>query len=452
MSFPRYPAYKHSGVEWLGEVPEHWELSRLGFESWVRARLGWKGLKAEEYVDSGFAFLSTPNIKGRLIDFSNVNYIDIDRYDESPEIKLSSGDVLLAKDGSTLGIANVVRTLPVSATVNSSIAVITPCAKLDSIYLYYLLCGSGMQQLIQQKKGGMGVPHLFQSDLVKFAIPIPASNEQCAIATFLDRETAKIDALIAEQQRLIELLQEKRQAVISHAVTKGLNPDVPMKDSGVEWLGEVPEHWDVQKLKTFASFTGGGTPSRENLNFWNGAIPWVSPKDMKFEKIIQTEEGITQEGLNGSTSSLVSPGHVLLVVRSGILKHTLPVAINDIELALNQDMKAVLLKETVCTSAFFLRWIQGLNDHLVLAWAKQGATVESIEQEYLANSLIPLPSLSEQSTIATFLDRETAKIDALIAEQQVAITLLQERRSVLISAAVTGQIDVRGLVPEAEPA
>ncbi len=185
------------------------------------------------------------------------------------------------------------------------------------------------------------------------------------------------------------------------------------KPSSVEWLGEVPEHWKVRKLKNFSTFTGGGTPSRENLDFWNGSIPWVSPKDMKVEKIVETEEGITQEGLAGSTSSLVSPGHVLLVVRSGILKHTLPVAINDIELALNQDMKAVLLDETVCTSAFLLRWIQGLNDQLVLAWAKQGATVESIEQEYLAKSLIPLPSLSEQSTIATFLDHETAKVDAL---------------------------------------
>lgn len=109
MSFPRYAKYKDSGVEWLGEVPEHWNISRLGFEAWVRARLGWKGLKAEEYVDGGFAFLSTPNIKGQTIDFEHVNYINQQRYDESPEIKLSVGDVLLAKDGSTLGTVNVVR-------------------------------------------------------------------------------------------------------------------------------------------------------------------------------------------------------------------------------------------------------------------------------------------------------------------------------------------------------
>ena len=136
MSFPRYPKYKDSGVAWLGEVPEHWEISRLGFESWVRARLGWKGLKAEEYVDDGYAFLSTPNIKDRDIDFENVNFITQERYDESPEIKLNEGDVLLAKDGSTLGTVNVVRKLPRPTTVNSSIAVITPHERLTGVYLY----------------------------------------------------------------------------------------------------------------------------------------------------------------------------------------------------------------------------------------------------------------------------------------------------------------------------
>jgi type I restriction enzyme S subunit len=125
-------------VEWLGEVPEHWETSRLGFESWVRARLGWKGLKAEEYVDDGFAFLSTPNIKGTEIDFENVNFIGQHRFDESPEIKLREGDVLLAKDGSTLGTVNIVRALPRPTTVNSSIAVITPNARLSGVFLYYL--------------------------------------------------------------------------------------------------------------------------------------------------------------------------------------------------------------------------------------------------------------------------------------------------------------------------
>ncbi len=216
------------------------------------------------------------------------------------------------------------------------------------------------------------------------------------------------------------------------------------RDSGVEWLGEVPGHWSLPKLKHFASFAGGGTPSRDNLTFWNGDIPWVSPKDMKVEFIESAEECITDVGLNSSSSSLVQPGRALMVVRSGILKHTIPVAINRVEVALNQDMKAISFAEECCDSQFFMRWVQGLNDVLLLAWAKQGATVESIEHSYLAETIIPLPPVAEQTAISTFLDRETAKIDGLIAEQEKLIALLAEKRQATISHAVT-----KGLNPAA---
>jgi type I restriction enzyme S subunit len=229
-------------------MPEHWKISRLGYESWVRARLGWKGLKADEYVNDGYVFLSTPNIKGVTIDFENVNYIDQFRYDESPEIKLSVGDVLLAKDGSTLGTVNFVRDLPRPATVNSSIAVITPNNGLLGAFLYYLFQSSYMDNTIQRIKGGMGVPHLFQEDLNKFHIPLPPSCEQQIIAKMLDCETAKIDVLVDEQRRPIGLLAEKRQSFISQAVTRGLNPNVLKRDSVIEWACLVPEHWEVVRL------------------------------------------------------------------------------------------------------------------------------------------------------------------------------------------------------------
>lgn len=171
------------------------------------------------------------------------------------------------------------------------------------------------------------------------------------------------------------------------------------KDSGVEWLGEVPEHWDLHKLKYIARFSGGGTPSRENLAYWNGDIPWVSPKDMKVEVILGAEESITAEGLQNSTTSLVSPGGILIVVRSGILKHTIPVAINNVEVALNQDMKALRFNPEVALFDFFLRWVQGFNNQLLHVWLKQGATVESIEQEYLSDTTVPMPDIDEQRVI-----------------------------------------------------
>jgi type I restriction enzyme S subunit len=209
------------------------------------------------------------------------------------------------------------------------------------------------------------------------------------------------------------------------------------KDSGVEWLGKIPEHWALHKLKYLARFSGGGTPSRDVAEYWGGSIPWVSPKDMKSETIHSAEELITESGLSGSTTSLVSPGQILLVVRSGILKHTIPVAINEVEVALNQDMKAIHFDSKLCESRFFLRWIQGFNHDLLQAWLKQGATVESIDQDLLVNTIVPTPPYAERQKIVSYLDREITRIDGLISKKFSFIELISEKRQALITRAVT---------------
>jgi type I restriction enzyme S subunit len=213
------------------------------------------------------------------------------------------------------------------------------------------------------------------------------------------------------------------------------------KYSGVVWMGDIPAHWRLRPLKHLAKFVGGGTPSREEPEYWGGDIPWVSPKDMKREVISTAEEAITEAGLANSTSTLVPAGAVLMVVRSGILKHTIPVATNSVPVALNQDMKALRFHPEVCLAPYFLRWVQGFNHQLLLAWGKQGATVESIEQEYLGQTVLPLPPVPEQTAIASFLDRETGKIDALVEQQRRLIELLKEKRQSLISHAVTKGLD-----------
>ncbi|AQY37368.1 restriction endonuclease subunit S [Bacillus thuringiensis] len=210
---------KDSGVEWIDEIPEQWEKTRLDFIARVKARLGWKGLKADEYVDKGYIFLSTPNLKSRNIDFENVNYITEERYVESPEIMLEKGDVLLAKDGSTLGITNVVRELPSKATVNSSIAVLRPKELIDSIYFYYYLSSTYIQDIINQIKGGMGVPHLFQADIKKFPVILPPLCEQKEIAKYIDEQVENLDSLIETIKVQIQNLKDYRQSLIYEAVT-----------------------------------------------------------------------------------------------------------------------------------------------------------------------------------------------------------------------------------------
>jgi type I restriction enzyme, S subunit len=212
------------------------------------------------------------------------------------------------------------------------------------------------------------------------------------------------------------------------------------RDSGVEWLGNVPESWELAPLKYIARFSGGGTPSKDNLEYWNGNIPWVSPKDMKSSRINSSIDKITERAVQDSATNVLDEGALLLVVRSGILQHSIPVAINNVSVTLNQDMKALRFNRRLDVR-YALYVVSGNQKSLLLEWSKQGATVESIEQEYLSNTIFPIPSIEEQQQIANFLDHETAKIDTLIEKQQQLIELLKEKRQAVISLAVTKGIN-----------
>jgi len=211
---------KDSGVEWVEEIPTDWEVSRLDFLTELNGRIGWKALKADEYVDEGYIFLSTPNIKGRNIDFENVNYITKERYLESPEIMLQVDDVLLVKDGSTLGVTNFVKKLPRESTVNSSIAVIrVKSKKCLPEYLFWFLSGNYTQNIIQRIKGGMGVPHLFQADIKKFIVLLPPILKQRQIVDMLNKKNDKFEKIINANENKIQKLSEYLQSLISSVVT-----------------------------------------------------------------------------------------------------------------------------------------------------------------------------------------------------------------------------------------
>ena len=211
---------KDSGVEWVGHIPIHWTKSRLDFLFRLYGRVGWKSLKSDEYVKEGYIFLSTPNIKNKDIDYENVNYITEERYYESPEIMLENGDVLLVKDGSTLGIVNIVEDLPRPTTVNSSIGVLKRISdSIMSKFMYYHLSTHYHQNIINRIKGGMGVPHLFQSDIKKFIVLLPPIKEQQEIVEYLDKKTEEIDKTISIEEKRIELLKEYKKSLISEVVT-----------------------------------------------------------------------------------------------------------------------------------------------------------------------------------------------------------------------------------------
>ncbi len=221
-----------------------------------------------------------------------------------------------------------------------------------------------------------------------------------------------------------------------------LGPYPAYRDSGVEWLGRVPEHWEVRRLKYAVSFTGGGTPSKTNASFWRGRIPWVSPKDMTRNRLNDTADHITEPAVAASAANIVAAGAMLVVVRSGILRRKIPVAINTVPMAVNQDMKAMRPRKGIM-SEYLCGLIQGNQSFWLSEWTKQGATVESIEHRLLANSRIPIPPLPEQHAIARFLEAADRRIRRYIRAKERLVELLEERKRALIHEAVTGRIDVR---------
>lgn len=211
---------KDSGIEWIGQIPKHWKVVRLEFLSWVRARLGWKGLKADEYVDEGYPFLSAFNIQDSKIKWEPLNFITKERFDESPEIMVACGDVLLLKDGAGVGKCARIDSLPKGdSTVNSSLAVITCFDNLNYRYLYYSFNSSFFSNLINLKLNGMGVPHLTQEELRKFIVLLPCVKEQQQIADFLDAKCSEIDAIIADKKRQRGILADYKKSLIYEYVT-----------------------------------------------------------------------------------------------------------------------------------------------------------------------------------------------------------------------------------------
>lgn len=443
--YKAYPEYKDSGVELLGEVPLTWRVFKLKF-----------GLSEPLVYGANEAALDDNPDNPRYIRITDMNpdgTLRNDTFKSLPKVisepyMLIDGDILLARSGATVGKSFYYKSIfgpscfagyLIRARFNSD-KIIPRLAYWffqSSIYWQYV-SGSQIQATIQNVSAEK-YSDLYLSAPLKY-------SEQALVADFLDHETAKIDNLIEKQQQLIELLKEKRQAVISHAVTKGLNPDVPMKDSGVEWLGEVPDHWELVPLKYLCNFSGGGTPAKDNLSYWQGGtVPWVSPKDMKFFWISETQDYVTPKAVSESSTNYVEEGSLLMVVRSGILQRNIPVAINIVKVTMNQDMKALRFNERM-KAHYAAYFINGNVNSLLLEWTKEGATVESIEHEYLANGLIPVPPIDEQHSIIKSISGQMIRFELLEEKALTGIRLLQERRTALISAAVTGKIDVRDWV------
>jgi type I restriction enzyme S subunit len=267
---------------------------------------------------------------------------------------------------------------------------------------------------------------------------MPPELEQRAIAAFLDRDTARIDALVVKKERLTELLQEQRTALITRAVTKGLDPTVPMKDSGVEWLGESPAHWAVKKTTWLFSIGSGTTPRAEDGTYYGGETPWITTSELRESEVVSTEKNVTPEALRDHPSLKVHPKGSIAVAMYGATIGRLGTL--GVPAAVNQAC-CVFSHPHGVDARFWFFWLQMRRPYLISLG--YGGGQPNLSQELLRSVRVPVPPMHEQRAIAWFLDGETARIDALVAKVREAIDRLKELRAALVSAAVTGKIDVR---------
>ncbi len=423
---------------------------------WVSAPLDWPRLRLKhvgrfvgggtpskgnaEYWSGEIPWVSPKDMKSHVIRDTE-DHISERGLQDSATTLIEPGAVLIVVRSGILkhSIPVAINALPVA--LNQDMRAILPDERLDPRYLARLIEGHQAELLRSWSKEGATVESLESDLLGDTAIPVPPLPQQRAIADYLDRETARIDALVAAKERVLALLAEKRLALITRAVTRGLDPDVPLRDSGIPWLGEIPAHWETVALRFLVTITSGATPDTGNAEYWDGRIPWVSPKDMKQHEIEDSQDHVSGLALSKSALHLIDPGAVLVVVRGMILAHSFPAAVNTKSVTINQDMKALRCKPPL--NPFYLRdFFLGYEKHVVSLADSSAHGTRKLETEMLGRLLVPLPPLVEQHEIVAYIASETAKLDNLSRATERTISLLKERRSALIAAAVTGQIDV----------
>ena len=428
----RYESYKDSGVEWLGEVPHCWDVKKVKNIFHLIVEPAAKNNQCEllsVYTDIGVKPRAELEERGNKASTTDGYWI------------VKKGDIVVNKLLAWMGAIGLSE---YDGVTSPAYDILRPHQQINGKFFHYLfrtpLC------LSEFKKNSRGIMdmrlRLYFEELGNIYIPFPSYPEQQKIAQFLDDKTAKIDQAVDLAEKQIALLKEHKQILIQNAVTRGLNPDVPLKDSGVEWIGQVPEHWSVKKIKYVTSKIGSGiTPLGGGSNYIDGGIPLLRSQNIHFDRIdLNDVARISEFTHNSMKNSKVRKGDVLLNITGGSLGRCFYVDSNE-EMNVNQHVCIIRPNKKINT--IFLNMLLASEIGQKQIWFfQQGSGREGLNFQAIKNFYLPLPDLEEQQKIAIYLDKQAAKIDQAIALKTAHIEKLKEYKSVLINDVVTGKVRV----------
>lgn len=404
-------AMKDSGIEWIGEIPQEWNTIRAKYVT---------------TITNG----SDPKTEGNTPVYGSGSgcFKTCGEYKEGPT-------VLLGRKG-TVDIPQYITGN--YWNVDTAFDVKTAEEQLDLEFYYFAATCFDYKYYTATTT----LPSMTQTNYGNMYIPFPPVDVQRCVVAGIKEKLVGIDALIAAKEKTNALLKERRQSIIYEAVTKGLNPDAPMKDSGIEWIGEIPDNWGIAALKRVATPSTGMTPSKANSQYWEGDIPWFSSKDIKADYLFDSEDHISQQAVDECGLTVHDENSVVFCARSGILRHTFPVSVLKCKGTINQDLRVLTTSETI-DPEFLMYYLRGMNNTIVTLYQKVGATVESIEMEWLLYLPVVLPPMEEQKEIVEYIVARCNEIDSQIAANEVSVQKLKEYRQSIIYEAVTGKIEIK---------
>ncbi|MHC1761070.1 MAG: restriction endonuclease subunit S [Negativicutes bacterium] len=440
MKHKPYPKYRDSGVEWFGEVPAGWEVKPLKMVANIRYGIG----EPPEYVDDGIPLIRATNVNSGKIEKANLVMVDPQEIPAGRIIWLKAGDIIVVRSGAYTGDSAIIPSEFEGAIAGFDMVLTT--RKLNSQFLSYILLSRFMKEgQLDLEKMRAAQPHLNAAELGSCFVLCPTLFEQQAIAIYLDHKTGKIDNLIDKKQELVKRLREKRSALISHAVTQGLDPKVKMKPSGVAWWGNVPEHWTVTAIKRIVGIPVTDGP-HETPEILDEGVPFISAEAIRDNKIdFSRKRGFISEEEHRRFCRKYKPKRDdIYMIKSGATTGNIAIVETDEEFSIWSPLAVVRADLRKAEPRYLLAAMNSkeFQSSVQLFWSF--GTQQNIGMSVIENLVIPVPPLlSEQQAIAAFIDCETGKIDALVTKVEEAIGKLKEYRSALISAAVTGKIDVR---------